>query len=170
MQWTTENYEAQVGPTVGANYQRKTISVNGQSLDLYLWDTAGQEQFHALAPLYAHSASCAVIVVAIDDPASFRGIPSWTNLINQSCDTPPPPMMLFVNKMDKARSVGVSIEEIKERYKDMFPAIFFVSASSGEGVDPAFNHAGECAYHFLTENTQLQRRSRLGSDEPRKCC
>jgi hypothetical protein len=41
------------------------------------------------------------VIVATDDADSFRGTATWTDLVNRSCDKPPP-MVLFVNKIDKA--------------------------------------------------------------------
>jgi small GTP-binding protein len=171
MQWTTGDYEAQIGPTIGANHQRKTITVQEEEVDLFLWDTAGQEQFQALTPLYAHSASTALIVVAIDDLDSFKGIPTWTELLNRSCDKPPP-MLLLVNKMDRADRAATSKEDIKERYGPGFQAIFFVSASTGEGVDPAFSHAGELAYEFTLQSGNVAKRPLVQSQAapPKSCC
>jgi small GTP-binding protein len=158
MQWTTGDFEAQTGPTIGANHQRKVLVIDGQEVDLFLWDTAGQEQFQALTPLYAHSAATALIVVAIDEIDSFKGIPTWTSLLTQSCDKPPP-VILVVNKMDRIEQAGMAKEEIKERYARNFQAIFFVSAITGEGVNEAFSHAGQLAYQFTLEISNAARRT-----------
>jgi small GTP-binding protein len=114
MQWTTGDYQAQIGPTVGANHQRKSVNVQGEDVDLFLWDTAGQEQFQALTPLYAHSAAAALIVVAVDEIDSFKGIQTWTELLNRSCDKVPP-IVLLVNKMDREERAVAKKEEVKER-------------------------------------------------------
>jgi small GTP-binding protein len=171
MQWTTGDYEAQIGPTIGANHQRKTITVQREEADLFLWDTVGQEQFQALTPLYAHSASTALVVVAIDDLDSFKGIPTWTELLNRSCDKVPP-MLLLVNKMDRADRASASKEDIKERYASGFRAIFFVSASTGEGVDPAFRHAGELAYGFTLQSSSVSRKQLVPNPpaQSTSCC
>jgi small GTP-binding protein len=171
MQWTTGDYEAQIGPTIGANHQRKTIKVQNEEVDLFLWDTAGQEQFQALTPLYAHSAATALIVVAVDDIDSFKGIPTWTELLNRSCDKTPP-MLLLVNKMDREERATVTKEDVKEKYGSAFQAIFFVSAHTGEGVDPAFRHAGELAYQFTVQTGNVSRRplAPKASEESPQCC
>jgi small GTP-binding protein len=171
MQWTIGDYESQTGPTIGANHQRKTISVEGDEVDLFLWDTAGQEQFQALTPLYAHSAATALIVVAIDDIDSFKGIPTWADLLARSCDKAPPTLLL-INKMDRAERAVLTKKDIKDRYGSSFHALFFVSASTGEGVDPAFQHAGELAYDFTVESDNPARRHGVETslDESKLCC
>jgi small GTP-binding protein len=170
MQWTTGDYEAQSGPTIGANHQRKSVQVLGEMVDLFLWDTAGQEQFQALTPLYAHSSATAIIVVAIDDPESFKGISVWTELLNRSCDKQPP-IVLLVNKIDKADGgAALSRETIKEQYAGTFAGLFFASAVSGEGVDAVFCHAGELAYQFATNTQNARREAKLGGDERKMHC
>jgi small GTP-binding protein len=156
MQWTTGDFEAQTGPTIGANHQRKSILISGEEVDLFLWDTAGQEQFQALTPLYAHSAATALLVVAIDEIESFKGIPTWTDLLSQSCDKSPP-IILVVNKVDHLERAALAKEDIKARYNKTFQAICFVSAVTGEGVDAAFLHAGELAYRFTLESANAAR-------------
>jgi small GTP-binding protein len=49
-------------PTVGAAFLTQTLHVEGRTLKLEIWDTAGQEKFAALAPLYYHGAHIAILV------------------------------------------------------------------------------------------------------------
>lgn len=42
-----------------------------------IWDTAGQEKFHSLAPLYYKDATVAIVVYAIDDLNSFNSLKKW---------------------------------------------------------------------------------------------
>jgi small GTP-binding protein len=169
--WTTGAYAQVANPTIGANHQRRLLTVDAQEVDLLLWDTAGQEQFQALTPLYAHSASCALIVVAINDRDSFSGIPTWTGLLAASCARVPPTVLL-VNKMDCASRASYSTEEIKDRHGPAFQAVFFVSAVTGEGVDAAFLHAGELAYGFSDRAGEpgIAPVGRPPSPAPKVCC
>ena len=47
------------------------------SISAYLWDTCGQERFHALAPLYYRDAHCVIIVFDVTDRKSFKCIKHW---------------------------------------------------------------------------------------------
>ena len=59
-------------PTVGASYFQKNFSFpDGSTLKLQIWDTAGQEKFKSVAPLYYKGAHAALVVYAIDDEESF---------------------------------------------------------------------------------------------------
>ncbi|CBK20490.2 uncharacterized protein [Blastocystis hominis] len=47
--------EGEQTTTKATNY-KKNVSVNGTTVTLDLWDTAGQEQYHALGPAYYRDA------------------------------------------------------------------------------------------------------------------
>jgi small GTP-binding protein len=167
--WTSGMFESQISQTVGANHQRKTIRIHGQTVDIFLWDTAGQEQFQALTPLYAHSAATAIIVVAIDQLASFKGIATWTDLLNRSCDVRPP-IVLLVNKIDKSDKPAFENEEIRERYGTSFAGLFFVSAVTGESVDTAFCFAAERACEFLRGTNTTKTVGLTQANKSTNCC
>jgi small GTP-binding protein len=170
MRWITGNHQALVGPTIGPNHQRRTVALERAEVDLFVWDTAGQEQFRVLTPLYAHSAAAALVVVALNDLDSFNDIPVWTDLLSNSCDRQPP-MVLAVNKIDKPDPPCMSRDAIKEKYDHSFRAIFYVSAVTGEGVDDVFHHLGECAFAFRVANEMITN-CHVDIDAPseKKCC
>lgn len=46
-------------------YQTHVVSVNGDSLRFEIWDTAGQEKYHSVTPLYYRGAHAALLVYDI---------------------------------------------------------------------------------------------------------
>jgi small GTP-binding protein len=48
-----------------------------------VWDTAGQEKYHSLAPLYYRGASAAIIVYDICNAASFEALPTWLQRLQE---------------------------------------------------------------------------------------
>ena len=159
-------------PTVGSNNQRKRVYVdNVGNVDLFVWDTAGQEQFQALMPLYARFAKVAVVTTAINDEHSFEAIPQWINTVKDSCDAVPP-LVLAVNKMDIVESAVLSVDDIHERFREMFTAIFFVSALTGENVEQLFRLAAIEAVKFAGE-LEKRKEGALQEADPearRRCC
>jgi GTPase SAR1 family protein len=145
------------------------MTINDQDVDLFLWDTAGQEQFHALAPVYAHSASAAVLVASVTDAASFPGLQYWLDLVNKACEKIPP-MVLLVNKMDRAADGVISQEEVKVKYSGLFQGIFFVSAFTGEGLDPAFDLIGRLAFGFSSGTANVAKRLDDDPSDGKLCC
>jgi small GTP-binding protein len=143
----TGEYPSQSDPTVCVQHHRKIAKIGQNEVAIYIWDTAGQEQFQALTPLYCHSASCALIVMSVDDRDSATGISGWIELLEKSCDQLPP-LILLVNKIDREAAAVISPEEIEGTYRKTFNSIFFVSAKTGEDVDFAFEEAARAAFRF----------------------
>ena len=162
--WTTGSWSTTVKPTIGANHQRKTVELENNNIDVFVWDTAGQEQFQSLTPLYARSAACAIITAAINDLQSFDSIQTWIDLLRNACETMPP-LILAVNKIDMIDKAVMTQSDIETKYGSFFSAVFFVSAQTGEAVDTTFQLAAQKGYEFnmgsqtskttnLTEKTQ----------------
>jgi small GTP-binding protein len=169
--WISTDLSLPPDPTIGVNHQRKTATIEGRDVDVYLWDTAGQEQYHALTPLYAHSASCGLIVAAINDSQSFQAIPKWVDVLQQSSDRPPP-LVLLVNIMDLVAGAVMTITDIEVTYKKSFQSIFFVSAVTAEGIEAAYNEAVLDAFRFQTDPKHPSSRVLADVDITRKpeCC
>jgi len=51
--------------------------VGGSSVQLSVWDTTGQERFHALGPIYYRDADGALLVYDITDTESLTKVKKW---------------------------------------------------------------------------------------------
>ena len=59
--------------TIGCDFAVKTEStVLGRSVDLQIWDAAGQERFHSLGRAYYRAAAVALVVYDVSDRAHPR--------------------------------------------------------------------------------------------------
>ncbi|KAI5530804.1 retrograde vesicle-mediated transport, Golgi to ER [Trichomonas vaginalis G3] len=168
--WTTGTWSSTVKPTIGANHQRKTVQLSETHVDVFVWDTAGQEQFQSLTPLYARSAACAIITASITDAMSFEAIQTWIELLKNACEVMPP-LVLAVNKIDLLNQSGVKTEsEIETEYGSLFSAVFFVSAQSGEAVENAFTFAAQKGYEFMVGNQPIKAQPLEPKKEDKKSC
>ena len=66
-----------VKPTVGAAFVTKDIVVGKNNFELLIWDTAGQEVYRGLAPIYYRNARIAVIVFDVAMSSSFESVHYW---------------------------------------------------------------------------------------------
>jgi len=171
IRWITDQFSRETKPTIGSNHQRKRVNLNHGPVDLFVWDTAGQEQFQALMPLYTRSSTLGIITCAINDMQSFESIPKWISIIKNACD-PPPPMILAVNKIDISDGNAYTIEKIHSEYDPLFKCIYFVSALSGENINTLFVSAAEEAYGFAGNNdpnVKIDNTKRSSSSQS-NCC
>ncbi|EEQ36761.1 putative GTP-binding protein [Clavispora lusitaniae] len=83
----TRGYFPQVyEPTVFENYVHD-IFIDGQSVQLSLWDTAGQEEFDRLRALSYSDTHCIMLCFSIDSPDSLENVQSkWVGEIADHCE------------------------------------------------------------------------------------
>ena len=62
-----------LAPTIGIDYDRADVTVEGEKFSLQLWDTAGQERFRSIVDGYYRGAACLLAAAGGDlSPRSAR--------------------------------------------------------------------------------------------------
>ncbi|KAF4315718.1 hypothetical protein BBO99_00007754 [Phytophthora kernoviae] len=65
LRFVTNNFRPYSESTIGASFMSKMIVVNDTPIKYQIWDTAGQEKYHSLAPMYYRGAAAAIVVYDI---------------------------------------------------------------------------------------------------------
>jgi small GTP-binding protein len=94
-----------LSPSVQYNEGQKTVPKYSESkqyqcnIGLKIGDTAGQEKYHSLAPMYYRGAEAAILVYDVTVPASFVALQDWVFELKQNAS---PELMLVIcgNKSD----------------------------------------------------------------------
>ena len=172
-----ENYQA----TVGLDFQSKNVKIDNQDIHLLLYDTAGQEKFRSLIPMYTRDANIIMLVYDITRKESFNNIPIWIkDLTNVKFEE-----VIFVligNKIDLNDKREVNKEE-GEKYSEENNMIFEeVSAKTGENFPELFYNKifQQIALKFKpgvqgTINDIQEMKIKIGDDDKnnnkkKKCC
>ena len=172
-----ENYQA----TVGLDFQSKNVKIDNQDIHLLLYDTAGQEKFRSLIPMYTRDANIIMLVYDITRKESFNNIPIWIkDLTNVKFEE-----VIFVligNKIDLNDKREVNKEE-GEKYSEENNMIFEeVSAKTGENFPELFYNKifQQIALKFKpgvqgTINDIQKMKIKIGDDDKKKkkkkkCC
>ncbi len=148
----TEEYQA----TIGLDFQSKNVQIDNQDIHLLLYDTAGQEKFRSLIPMYTRDANIILLVYDITSKDSFLHIPEWLkDLTNIKMDE-----VIFAlvgNKNDLGDNRAVSIEE-GQKFAQEHDFIFQeTSAKTGDGFSELF-------YKSLFE--KIRTKFRPGGQQP----
>ena len=132
-----DKFDSNSQATIGVDFQSKNIQIDNQDIHLLLYDTAGQEKFRSLIPMYTREANIIILVYDITRKDSFLHIPSWINeLTNVKIED-----IIFVlvgNKIDLNNERNVSFEEGKKYAEDNNFIFEEVSAKTGENFPELF--------------------------------
>ena len=169
--WVNGDFQNATVPTIGVLTSKKSITVFNHPLEISLWDTAGQEQYHSITPLYARSATSIIIATSIDDPNSFDDIQVWSSLVKESV-LDIPPTLLAINKVDLENSNKAA--EYLGKYRYLFSDVIVCSAKTGEGIDTLFKTAAVKSYEFIEKKNEKnsQKIASASIEKSRKtpCC
>ena len=110
-QYMYESTSADHQPTIGIDFFAKTLTREGKTIRLQLWDTAGQEKFNSLIPNYIRDSTIAVFVYDITSRSSFDALEKWYNMV---MDMANPNIVLVGNKCDLEEQREVTTEEGKK--------------------------------------------------------
>ena len=69
----TEEYQA----TIGLDFQSKNVQIDNQDIHLLLYDTAGQEKFRSLIPMYTRDANIILLVYDVTSKETFVHLNDW---------------------------------------------------------------------------------------------
>ena len=133
------------------------IEVDGNQVELALWDTAGQEDYDRLRPLSYPDTDVIVMCFSIDSPDSLHNIlKKWTPEVKHYC--PNVPIILVGNKKDLRNDPAIVSELSKMKQSpvntadgkamaDKINAFNFLecSAKNMEGVREVFETATRAA-------------------------
>lgn len=122
-------------PTIGANSMTFKVDLDDNQVNLNVWDTAGQDDFKCLLPVYVRGAEVAVIVFASNDDKSLESIDQWIEFFKESELTQ---IIIACNKcdLDMKADMEEDINKIRQNYQY---EIFYTSAKTGNGIDTLFS-------------------------------
>ncbi|XP_034549499.1 ras-related protein Rab-17-like [Notolabrus celidotus] len=121
-------------PTVGCAYLTRMVHLSDVSLRLEIWDTAGQEKYHSVTPLYYRGAHAALLVYDISKRETFIRVQMWLKELEKHYIPESTVVWLVGNKGDLAQVRRVSVQEGQSLASDKGLYFTETSALSGDQV------------------------------------
>ena len=185
-------------PSVGALHKLKTIKLNNsnysyndnsnnnnnlnentnnnsnlnnlEEVQLDIWDTAGQEKFKSIVPMYYKGSKGIMIIYDITSMESFEGAKKWIGDIESSYNL----AILFLvgNKVDLKENRAVSTEVAQSYALSKNITHFECSAKSNEGILEVFTAiAGKMPKNVENNNSnKLSLNKSPAKSEDSGCC
>ncbi len=82
--WTEDRYLASLVGTVGVNFKGKKVNIEGETIQVQVWDTAGQSQFHKITTSYYKGAHAIMVVYDVSDKETFDNVEYWIRNIKEN--------------------------------------------------------------------------------------
>ena len=131
----TENNES----TIGANYIEKVIQREGKDVQLNIWDTAGQEKFHALGKHFYKDSYIVFLVYDITSQDSLDSLKQTWYPDLQKYGEQYTIIAVVGNKCDLYEGETLADEEQAKAFAKEINGIFMLtSAKTGDGIEKLF--------------------------------
>jgi small GTP-binding protein len=116
----------------------KTIKIDDTSVKLSIWDTAGQEAYSSLVPLYFRSTSAVIIVFDLTRGITFDDLRKWVKIATTQV---PDDVLLVVcgNKSDLVEIRQVDEQKARDYCREIGAIYFETSAKTAENVNIVFS-------------------------------
>jgi small GTP-binding protein len=124
--------------TIGASYETYTEVRDGFSMELQIWDTAGQEKFKSLGPIYYREASAAIAVFDLSNSDSFEGLSGWIDSFRSVAGSDAV-IVVVGNKLDLVDVQKVTLAEAEQWCAGHEYGFVPASAKTAAGVADIFD-------------------------------
>ncbi|XP_067930933.1 ras-related protein Rab-35-like [Watersipora subatra] len=148
-QYTEHTFSESHVHTIGIDFKKRIIDVDGKKCKLLIWDTAGQEQFRAITSTLYRGTHGVIVVYDTQDISSFQNIPNWLQEIAKHRDDVP--KILVGNKNDNSKTKVVSTRNARRFSKQQGIPLFETSAKENTNVEQAFEEITRLAIKHSME-------------------
>ena len=157
--FTQNTFQEDYIQTIGAQLSSYEDEVNGDKIELFFWDIAGQDTFIQLRPTFYQGAVGALLVFDVTRPETFENVNNWMNEVSRYHQIDQFPIILIGNKIDLRESTPMSVSTLKgENFTRSLTNQFYnntwnipyveTSAKTGENVENAFIHLSKASIEF----------------------
>ena len=134
--FVSDTFSTTLRSTIGADFGSKVVNLEGKSINLNIWDTAGQEAFRAITNQYYRQAVGTLIVFDVTDKKTFDNIPNWLADLEKNSDDKKIIKLLIGNKIDLERKVSQEMGDLFATKNKM--AYIETSAFNNTNIETVF--------------------------------
>ena len=168
-------FETNYQPTIGVEFSSKYITVDGKSVELRLWDIAGQDHYAEMSRVYYNGALGALVMCDITNETSIEGVLKWKMNIDDRIlfHGQKIPVLLIGNKADllntdeEKDSAANKLKRIAQ--SNGFQGMLLVSAKTGLNVEETMGNIARlifAQFGSILEEDLFERSSSIDIAQP----
>ncbi len=129
-----ENYTL----TIGAEFLKKVLKFKKDTVELIIWDMAGQDRFANVRKSFYTNTAGALLIFDLANADSFHQLDKWFKELKENAGEVP--FVLIGNKLDLVEDVGRTLDpEETNKFAESKGSIYIeTSAKTGENIEQAF--------------------------------
>ncbi|CAI5441350.1 unnamed protein product [Caenorhabditis angaria] len=153
MRYVKNKFTSRHLSTIQASFQTQKIQIDDDEVELNIWDTAGQEKYHALGPIYYRGSNGVLLIFDVTDQRSFEKVKMWVRELRATLGNSAV-LMIVGNKIDMENERTVSRETAEEYAKTENAFYSETSAKENIGISTAFETLTEKMIEHNKENAR----------------
>jgi small GTP-binding protein len=140
-------------PTIQSIITQKVAVINGKWIKLNIWDTAGQEKYKSLVPMFLRDVHCVILVFDMTQPESWEVARAFIEDDVRNLDREPL-VVVCGNKIDLA--IVVDEIEVRRFCEQREIPFFLTSAFSGKGIQAMFDSICKGLLEKYASETEIE--------------
>ena len=183
-----DKFENEYEATIGLDFHSKNVEINNNAVRLLLYDTAGQEKFKSLIPMYIRDANIIIVVYDISNKDSFIHTEHWVNetrdlkredaifvLVGNKIDLDDKRVVQTKEGEDFANEKGFIFHEVSAKTGEQIQALFeqkiFPEMARKYNIGDEENEVGEAGGKGQNEGgVKLNNQEENGTKKKGGCC
>jgi len=127
-------------PTLGVAISEKNLTVNNLTINLILWDIAGQSKFELMRRHFYQGTEGVILIFDLTNRKTFESIPNWYKDLKKNVTPPQEKLTGFIlgNKEDLVSDIEVTVEEAMEIANEFDLEYIETSALTGKNIEESF--------------------------------
>ncbi len=125
--------------TLGVQFMVKRLNIDGNAIDLQIWDFGGEDRFRFILPAYCRGAHGAIFMYDITNPASLYHVDEWLGVLRSQGGKFP--ILMGGTKADLIHSRKVPLTEAQSvANRSGILDVVEVSSKNGLNVNTLFEN------------------------------
>lgn len=154
-QYIKKEFKISTLATIGMDNTKKTIKLDGRTINLSILDTPGNPTFRNITKNSIRNSDIIIIVFDITNKNSFENLEKWYNFVKETLDIDKIVVGIAANKNDLEEKSEVTPDEYNSFSQNYNVDVFSVSAINYSIIEEMFFKLTEKYYNSFLKGKEL---------------